>query len=143
MINEAILVGNVGRKEAKQLKNGGELTVIALATTTKYMDSSGERQTRTTWHNVNCFNKLAEIAAKYVHVGDAIYIRGEINNKKVESGERAGQYMYSITAQDIRFLPNGKKKEKEAEEEHEAPKRKPAPKKHVTDYDDLNDDIPF
>ena len=68
---------------------------------------------------MNCFSKLAEIAAKYVHVGDCIYIRGEIQNKKVEQGERAGQYMYSITAQDIRFLPGGKKKDAESKPSQE------------------------
>ncbi len=139
MINEAILVGNVGKKDTKTLKNGTDITVLSIATSTKYMDSSGERQTRTTWHNINCFSKLSEIAAKYVHVGDLIYIRGEINNKKIEQGERAGQYMYSVTAQDIRFLPGGKKKDADESK----PAAKPAAKKYATDYDDLNDQIPF
>lgn len=138
MINEAILVGNVGKKDTKTLKNGTDITVLSIATTTKYMDSSGEKQTRTTWHNINCFSKLSDIAAKYVHVGDLIYIRGEINNKKIEQGERAGQYMYSVTAQDIRFLPGGKKKEADAPAEKKAPA-----KKYTTDYDDLDDSIPF
>ena len=139
MINEAILVGHVGKKDSKTLSNGGEITVIALATSTKYKDSSGEKQVRTTWHNINCFSKLAEIAAKYVHVGDTIYVRGEINNKKIEQGERAGQYIYSVTAQDIKFLPSGKKKDAESKPSQE----KPTAKKYTNDYDDLNDAIPF
>jgi len=139
MINEAILVGHVGKKDTKTLKNGGEITVISLATSTKYKDSSGEKQVRTTWHNINCFSKLAEIAAKYVHVGDQIYIRGEINNKKIETGERAGQYIYSVTAQDIRFMQSAKKKDSESKPSQE----KPAAKKYTNDYDDLNDAIPF
>ena len=69
MINEAILVGHVGKKDTKTLKNGTEFTMLSVATTTRYVDSKGEKQQRTTWHNINCFNKLAEIAAKYVHVG--------------------------------------------------------------------------
>lgn len=141
MINEAIIVGNVGKKDTKVLKNGTNITVISVATSTKYVDSSGEKQVRTTWHNVNCFSKLSEIAEKYVHVGDMLYIRGEIQNKKVEQGERAGQYMYSITAQDLRFLGGGKKKE--AAPPAAAPERKPAQKQYTNDYDDLNDQIPF
>jgi len=141
MINEAIIVGNVGKKDTKVLKNGGEITVLSIATSTKYKDSSGEKQERTTWHNVNCFSKLAEIAAKYVHVGDVLYIRGEINNKKIEQGERAGQYMYSITAQDIKFLPGGKRKE--STESKPSQEKKPAAKQYTSDYDDLNDSIPF
>ena len=135
MINEAILVGHVGKKDTKTLKNGGEITVISIATSTKYKDSSGEKQTRTTWHNINCFSKLAEIAAKYVHVGDFIYVRGEINNKKIEQGERAGQYIYSVTAQDIKFLPAGKKQTAES---------KPAQEKKKSSYNDFDDsEIPF
>ncbi len=137
MINEAILVGNVGKKETKTLKSGMDVTVISIATTNKYTDSSGEKQTRTTWHHINCFSKLSDIAAKYVHVGDLIYVRGEINNKKIESGERAGQFIYSVTAQDLRFLPGGKKKDSESKPSEE----KKAPRK--SDYDDLNDEIPF
>ena len=139
MINEAILVGNVGKKDTKTLKNGTDITMLSIATTTKYMDSSGEKQSRVTWHNINCFSKLSDIASKYVHVGDLIYIRGEINNKKIESGERAGQYMYSVTAQDIKFLPGGKKKDAESKPSQE----KPAAKKYTSHYDDLNDAIPF
>jgi len=135
MINEAILVGHVGKKDTKTLNNGGEITVISIATTTKYKDSSGEKQVRTTWHNINCFSKLAEIAAKYVHVGDIIYVRGEINNKKIEQGERAGQYIYSVTAQDIKFLPGGKKQTTES---------KPAQEKKKPSYNDFDDsEIPF
>lgn len=140
MINEAILVGHVGKKDTKTLNNGGEITVISLATTTKYKDSSGEKQVRTTWHNINCFSKLAEVAAKYVHVGDTIYVRGEINNKKIEQGDRAGQYIYSVTAQDIKFLPSGKKKDAESKPSQE---RKPAAKQYTNDYSDLDDSIPF
>lgn len=136
MINEAILVGHVGNKDTKILKNGGEITVISLATTTKYKDSSGEKQIRTTWHNINCFSKLSEIASKYVHVGDSIYVRGEINNKKIEQGDRAGQYIYSVTAQDIKFLGSPKKKETET---------KSAPKeKRTSVYEEFEDsEIPF
>ena len=135
MINEAILVGHVGKKDTKTLSNGGEITVISIATTTKYKDSSGEKQTRTTWHNINCFSKLAEIASKYVHVGDIIYVRGEINNKKIEQGERAGQYIYSVTAQDIKFIQSAKKKDTES---------KPSQEKSKTSYNDFDDsEIPF
>ena len=49
---------------------------------------------------------------KYVHVGDLVFVQGEIQNKKVESGERAGQYIYSLHANDIKFIPKGKPDEK-------------------------------
>ncbi len=109
MINVAMLLGRVGKKDTKQLKNGGEVTIMSIATSRKYKDSSGQYQEQTTWHNVSCFNKLAEIATKYVQVGDLVFVQGEIQNKKVKQGERAGQYIYSLHASDIKFIPKGTK----------------------------------
>ena len=82
MINTAMLLGRVGTKEIKPMKNGGDFTHFSLATNHKYKDASGTHQEETTWHNISCFNKLAEIAAKYVHVGELVYIQGKIQNKK-------------------------------------------------------------
>jgi len=134
MMNTAILMGRVGKKDTKVLKNGGELTVLSVATNKKWKDASGTAQEQTTWHNISCFSKLAEIASKYVHVGDLVLIQGEIQNKKVESGERAGQYMYSIHANDIKLIPKGSAN---AAPKQEAPKPKPQAQSSFMD-----DDIP-
>lgn len=134
MINLAMLLGRVGKKDTKALKNGGEITMLSVATSRKYKDSSGQYQEQTTWHNVSCFNKLAEIASKYVQVGDLVFIQGEIQNKKVESGERAGQYMYSLHANDIKFIPKGNKSSGES---------KPSQEKKPQANGFQDDEIPF
>lgn len=108
MINYAMILGRVGKKDNKKMKNGIELTVLSIATSKKYKDSSGENKETTTWHIVSCFSKLAEIANKYVNVSDLVFVQGEIQNKKIETGERAGQYAYSIHANELRFIPTGK-----------------------------------
>ena len=108
MINQGTLLGRVGKKDSKTTKSGTNVTILSVATSKKYKDASGTMQEITTWHNVNCFSKMADIASKYVHVGDLIYVQGEIQNKKIESGERAGQYIYSIHANDIKFIPKQK-----------------------------------
>lgn len=134
MINTAMVLGRVGKKDNKPLKNGGDMTILSIATSKKYKDSTGQPQEQTTWHNVSCFNKLSEIASKYVHVGDLVYIQGEIQHKKIESGERAGQYRYSINASDIKFIPKGNKAESE-------PKQKKVKETTETPFED--DDLPF
>lgn len=107
MINHATLLGHVGKKDVKKTKTGADVTVLSLATSKKYKDAQGAQQEQTTWHNVSCFSKLAEVAAKYVNVGDLICVQGEIHNRKIESGEKAGQYVYSLQANDIKFIPRG------------------------------------
>lgn len=130
MINVAMLVGRVGKKDNKTLKNGGTITVLSLATSKNYRDSSGKSQQTTTWHNVSCFNQLSEIANQHIHVGDLVFVQGEIQNKKIESGDKAGQYMYSIMANKVQLIPTGKKN---AESK---------PNQEKEDFE-LSEDVPF
>ena len=138
MINVAMLLGRVGKKDNKSLRNGGEITVLSVATSRKYKDASGQTQEQTTRHNVSCFSKLAEIANKYVQVGDLVFVQGEIQNKKVENGDRAGQYIYSIHANEIKFIPKGNKSQGEPSQGKEKSQSKPQDR---LPFDD--NEIPF
>jgi single-strand DNA-binding protein len=109
MINEATLIGRIGKKDFRSLKNGSEVATLYIATSKKWLDDKGAQTEQTTWHNVNFFNKLADIVKRYAHVGGLVYIKGEINNKQITQGERQGQWAYSITASQLKLLPAGKK----------------------------------
>jgi single-strand DNA-binding protein len=111
MHNEANLIARIGKKDIRTLKNGTDMATLYVATSKKWTDGDGKKQEQTTWHNVNCFHKLSDIVKRYANVGDLIHIKGEINNKQVTSGEKAGQWSYSITATHVTLLPNGSKKE--------------------------------
>ena len=126
-------MGRIGKKDFKDLKNGGHLCMLSVATSRKYIDSQGQSQEQTTWHNVNFFGKLSEIVQKYGHVGELVYIEGEISNKKIDDGNGGSKYVYSIVGNEIKFIPSGKKRE----EQQEAPK--------AAQWDDGVDDgsIPF
>ena len=111
MINKAILLGRIGKKECKVLQNDNHLTVLSIATNRKWKDKSGEKQEVTTWHNVSLFNKLAEIAEKYTKVGDLIYIEGEIQNKKIMGNDGVEKWIYSVVGSELKLIPTGAKKE--------------------------------
>jgi single-strand DNA-binding protein len=113
MFCSATILGRVGKKDTSTLKNGSELTMISVATSKKFKDSQGTPKEVTTWHRVNCFGKVQEIANKYVQVGDTVFVRGEINHTQIEHGEKAGQWSYNVNASDIRFIPKGKKEGQE------------------------------
>lgn len=108
MINRVILVGRIGKKEYKQTKTGSNLCQLSVATEEKYLDSIGNQKKETTWHNINFFGKLAEVANKYTLVGDAIYIEGKISNRKVEENG-INRIVHSITGNHIQFLPRASK----------------------------------
>ncbi len=112
MINKVTLLGRIGKKETKTLKNGNEVTVLHVATTKKWMNSDAILTEETTWHTVNCFGKISELAEKYTHVGELIYLEGEIVVKKKEHDGDV-RYYHSITCFELKFIPGQKKKEDE------------------------------
>lgn len=139
MINDLTLVGRVGKKDVRTIKDNKEMATIYLATYQKWTDKNGQRQEKTTWHNVNFFDKLADFVGKYVQIGSMVYIKGVVNHKPMEDGDKKGQWFYSVTAKEIQIIPT-----KEATTAVNKPVAKSAPKQFAGDYDDgFNDQIPF
>ena len=93
-VNKVILVGNLGRDpEVRHLENGTPVASFSLATSESYKDrTTGERKTVTEWHNVVLWRGLAEVAEKYLHKGDQVYIEGKLRTR---SWEKDGATRYS------------------------------------------------
>lgn len=108
MINKAILLGRIGTKKFRINRKGINQCILSIATNRKYIDSKGQSTEITTWHIVNCFNKLADIVEKYANVGDLIYVEGEISNKKIEENG-VNRINHSVIGNEVKFLPNMKK----------------------------------
>ena len=86
-LNKAMLIGNVGKEpNIRYLDNGVCTAAFPLATTTPgYTLPNGTQvPERTEWHNIMLWRKLAEVAEKYVHKGDKLYIEGEIRRKEMQ-----------------------------------------------------------
>lgn len=99
-INRAILIGNVGKDpEVARLSNGKSVAKFPLATSESWKDQSGERQERTTWHNIVIFNEgLVKIVEQYVHKGSKLYLEGAISNRSYEKDGQT-RYVSEITLQ--------------------------------------------
>ncbi len=136
MINKAILVGRVGHKEFKLTRTGTPMCQLSIATEEKYLDSMGNQKKVTTWHNVNVYDKKAEATNKYAFVGDVIYIEGKINNNKIEQDGKSS-FMYSVTAEKVKFLPNPRKENPTNESETHSHDYTP----HNMEQEDV--DVPF
>jgi single-strand DNA-binding protein len=156
-VNKAILVGNVGLDpEVRYMPNGNAVTTLSLATSETWKDKqTGEKQERTEWHRVVCFNKLGEIAGEYIRKGSKLYVEGSIRTRKWQDQQGQDRYTTEIVASDIQML-DGKGSsasssgyEEMATAEYAAPARAPvnqAPKQQQTAqeaFDELDDDIPF
>lgn len=86
-INKAIIVGRLGQDpETRYTANGAAITNISVATSEEWKDKqSGEKQSRTEWHKIVFFNRLAEVAGEYLRKGSQVYIEGKIQTLSVRN----------------------------------------------------------
>lgn len=104
MINRAIILGRIGFVETNNHDNK-TYTKLSVATNEKWKDKlTGEKQEKTTWHNVYGFNKLGEIMAEYAEVGQLVYIEGKITHKKYIDESGIEKINFSITTTEFKIL---------------------------------------
>lgn len=105
-INKVILIGNIGvDPDARVLPSGAAVTTLSIATSEAWKDKqTGEKQERTEWHRVVCFNRLGEIASEYVRKGSRIYIEGSLRTRKWQDAQGQDRYTTEIIANDLQLL---------------------------------------
>lgn len=104
-VNKVILVGNLGKDpEVRNLENGATVVNFTMATTETYKDkTTGEKKEITEWHNIVLWRGLAEIAAKYLHKGDMVYIEGKLRTRSWEK-EGVTRYTTEIIGDNMTML---------------------------------------
>lgn len=77
------LIGRLGEDpKTVTLSSGTTATEFSLATNDYYRDREGNRQTRTEWHRVKAYGKLAEIFDQYLDRGKEVSIVGSMRYRK-------------------------------------------------------------
>ena len=81
-LNKVMLIGNVGREpEVRDLSDNTRVARFSLATTEKFRSKkTGELVEQTEWHNIVCWQSLANLAADYIKKGSKLYIEGRIKS---------------------------------------------------------------
>jgi single-strand DNA-binding protein len=130
MVNQATILGRIGKIETKISKSGISYTNMSMVTSKKFM-KNGQKEEKVTWHNVTCFGKLSEIAEKYVAVGDMLYIQGEMDSQKYAGQDGIERIKNYVIAGELKLLPKAKEHKSET---------KPAAS-YMSDFGD--DAIPF
>ena len=119
-VNRVCLLGHVGKEsDVRHLDSGMAVANFTLATTEKgYKTRDGkEIPDRTEWHSIVMWNKLAEIAEKYIHKGDKLYIEGKIRTRSYDAPDGSKRYVTEIFADSMEMLSS---KNKEAEKQTES-----------------------
>ncbi|MEW6416017.1 MAG: single-stranded DNA-binding protein [Pseudomonadota bacterium] len=159
-VNKVILVGNLGRDpEMRYLPSGEAVANLAIATTDKYKDKSGQMVEQTEWHRVAFFGRTAEVCGQYLKKGSQVYVEGSIRSRKYTDKEGVERTAYEIRGDRMQMLGSrgggGMADMDDSGYAQAAPKAAPranAPAAQPASgerrptgsgFDDMDDDIPF
>ena len=106
-LNKVMLIGNLGRNpEIRHLEDGAVKASFSIATSRSYTDRSGEKITKTEWHNIVLWRGLATIAERYLQKGKQVYIEGEITTRSYEDKSGNTRYITEIVGDKMILLGN-------------------------------------
>lgn len=103
-INKAILVGNLGADpEIRYTPNGMAVANFRIATSETFT-KDGQKETKTEWHRIVAFGKLAEICGEYLSKGKQVYIEGKIQTRQWDDKDGNKKYTTEILANTMQML---------------------------------------
>jgi len=136
-VNKVILVGNLGADpEVRYSSTGTAVANFRIATSENWTNKEGGKETRTEWHRIVSFGKLAEICAEYLNKGKQVYVEGRLQSRSWEDKEGNKRWTTEVVANNIVMLGQlGDQTKGTGGEPTEGP-----PESEPTQQDD---DIPF
>jgi single-strand DNA-binding protein len=103
-LNKVQLIGRCGKDpEIRSIADGAKVANFSLATSEKYKDKEV-----TEWHSIVLWKGLAEVAEKYVHKGDLLYIEGKIRTRSWDDKDGNKRYTTEIVGNEMIMLGSKK-----------------------------------
>ena len=104
--NRTVLIGNVGGDAVLRHTNTGKAVVnLSLATNSRRKDE----EPVTTWHRIVLWDRLAEVAHRYVKKGQPLYIEGPLSHRDWSDSEGTERNSTEVTAREMILLSSGQK----------------------------------
>ncbi|MFN2274804.1 MAG: single-stranded DNA-binding protein [Anaerolineales bacterium] len=142
-VNKAILVGNLGADpEVRHTAGGTPVANFRIATTENYTNRDGQRESRTEWHRIVAFGKLAEICGQYLKKGKQVYIEGRIQTREWEDQSGNKKYTTEIVANQMQMLGRAGDRDYVPEDSQEPQYADNSSQAPATGGND-DDDLPF
>ena len=97
-LNKVMLIGNLGADpEIRSFQNGGRVCNLRIATSENWKDRDGQRQERTEWHTVAIFSEgLINVCENYLRKGSKVFIEGQLQTRKWQDQQGNDRYSTEI-----------------------------------------------
>jgi single-strand DNA-binding protein len=108
-LNKVMLIGYVGQNpEISSFEKQSEALVVrfSVATTDKWKDSTTqENRSKTEWHNISAFGKLAQVCSLYLTKGSMVYVEGKLETREWQDKKTGmSRKATAIIASTVQFL---------------------------------------
>lgn len=105
MVNKVQLIGRLGKApDFRTTQDGAALARFTLATDRHWTDAAGVKQTRTDWHQVVAWGRLAEISRDYLAKGRLVYLEGRLQTRSWEDEESRRHERTEVVIHDLKIL---------------------------------------
>jgi single-strand DNA-binding protein len=101
-LNKVMLIGNLGADpEVRSFQNGGKVCNLRIATSESWKDrNTGERKEKTEWHSVAIFSEgLVGVAEQYLRKGSKVYLEGKLQTRKWQDQSGNDRYSTEVVLQ--------------------------------------------
>lgn len=96
---KTILIGHLGKDPETRTVGDNTVTNFSVAITKRKKDEQ-----ITDWYNVSAWNKLGEIAQKFLKKGDAVYLEGELSVRQYDDKEGNARFSLELSANALTML---------------------------------------
>jgi len=104
-LNKVLLVGNLGADpELSYTPEGTAKATVRLATNEHWTNRDGEKASRTEWHRVIFWGRLAEIVGEYLVKGRQILVEGRINTRTWDDKDGIKRWTTEIVSTNMQML---------------------------------------
>lgn len=105
-MNLVILRGRLGQDpELSYTASGTPKVRLSLATSRRWTDkASGEKKEQTQWHRVILWDRLADIASRYLAKGKEVLVTGEIQTRQYQDRDGRTAYVTEIMGRELELI---------------------------------------
>jgi single-strand DNA-binding protein len=120
-VNKCIFIGNLAADpEIRAMPNGKLVGNFRIGVSEQWKDQAGAKQERTEWVSCVVYDKLAEIAEKYLKKGAKVFIEGKQRTRKWQAQDGSDKYTTETIVNELQMLDGNQVKP------DSAPQRRPA-----------------
>ena len=104
-LNKVMLIGNLGKDpEMRYTPNGKAVTTFSVAVNRSVRGEDGGRHDAAEWVRVVTWEKLAETANQYLHVGSKVYVEGRLQTRSWDGDDGQKHYLTEVVAHEMLML---------------------------------------